>query len=307
VKDTKTVLLAMVSSGLVITWVYHFYDKSIYSSNKIETLKKDFSAVAPAVQDSLQKLFLQTINNLGTRFDSTNNNQGQFKSELETKLAEFYRLRSEIDLILKKETLKKEDLELAQTKTADLRKLISGLPNNSSNVNDERKMNPISFDEVKIPEKKPDEPLQKFKEDNNMPEEKVNSLSAFVVSDLDLSTVIARDDKETGTNMAQKTNKLVVSFAVKNNVSQSPNAEVFVVIKQPDGKVMNSDVWEAYSMDTNEGRKMAYTRKVKFDYQKGETKHLAFTINPDDYQTGNYSLQIYQNGFKIGERTKALN
>ena len=60
-------------------------------------------------------------------------------------------------------------------------------------------------------------------------------------------------------------------------------------------------------MDTNDGGKIGYTRMVKFDYQKGETKHLLFTINPDDYQKGNYSLQVYHNGYKIGETTKALN
>jgi hypothetical protein len=80
------------------------------------------------------------------------------------------------------------------------------------------------------------------------------------------------------------------------------------VITQPDGQLLTSDAWESSSsIDTrNEGKKR-YTRKVKFEYQKGETKRLVFSLNAEDYQKGTYNLQVYHNGYMIGQANKVLN
>ncbi len=297
----------MLSLGLVSTWAYHLYDKSIYTSHKKEVYIKDSAAVAQGIQDSLHRIYSETINNLGTELDSTKNTAGQLKGELNTKLAEIYRLRAEISTILKKNNIRKEDLNLARKKTVELQQLVTDLQNKNSSIEEEKKQISLAFDEVNTQVKKLEGNMQQLSQENKMLTEKVRLASTFMVSDLKISPVMVKNDKEIETNTANKASKLVVSFDVKNNVAQYENAEVFVVIRQPDGKVMNTDVWESFSMDTNDGRKLDYTRKVKFEYQKGETKHLFFSINPDDYQKGNYSLQVYHNGYKIGETAKILN
>ena len=297
----------MLSVGLVGTWVYHLYDKTIYTSRKTEVFIKDSAAVAQGIQDSLQRIYSLAINNLGTQLDSTKNTAGQLKGELNTKLAEIYRLRSEIASILKKNNIKKEDLDQARKKTTELQQLVSELQNKNSTIEEEKKQISLAFEEVNNQVRKLEGNMQQLSQENKILLEKVKLASTFIVTDLKISPVMVKNDREVETNVAQKASKLVVSFDVKNNVTQYDNTEVFVVITQPDGKVLNTDVWESYSMDTNTGGKIGYTRMVKFDYQKGETKHLLFTINPDDYQKGNYSLQVYHNGYKIGETTKALN
>jgi hypothetical protein len=307
VKKTKTVLLVMLSVGLVVTWAYHFYDKSVYSNRKSEVSIKDSVIVAQGIKDSLQRIYSRAINNLGTQLDSTKNTAGQLKGELSNKLSEIYRLRSEVASILKKSDLNKEDLDQARKKTAELQQLVSELQNKNSTIEEEKKQISFAFDEVNTQVKKMESNMQQLSQENKVLTEKVKLASTFVVTDLKISPVMVKNDKEVETNLIQKASKLVVSFDVQNNVTQYDNTEVFVVITQPDGKVLNTDVWEAYSMDTNDRGKIGYTRMVKFDYQKGETKHVMFTINPEDYQKGNYSLQVYHNGYKIGETTKALN
>jgi len=297
----------MLSVGLLCTWAYHLYDKTVYTSRKTEVFIKDSAAVAQGIQDSLQKIYSLTINNLGTQLDSTKNTAGLLKGELTTKLAEIYRLRSEIATILKKNNVKKEDLDLARKKTTELQQLVSELQNKNSSIEEEKRQISAAFEEVNTQVKKLEVNMQQLSQENKVLTEKVKLASTFMASDLKISPVMVKNDKDVETNVAKKASKLVVSFDVQNNVAEYDNAEVFVIITQPDGKVMNTDVWEAYSMETNDGGKMSYTRRVKFDYQKGEKKHLLFTINPDDYQKGNYSLQVYHNGFKIGEATKALN
>lgn len=297
----------MLSVGLVGTWVYHLYDKSVYTSRKTEIFIKDSAAVAQGIQDSLQRIYSLTINNLGTQLDSTKNTAGQLKGELNTKLSEIYRLRSEIAAILKKNNVKKEDLVLARKKTTELQQLVQELQNKNSSIEEEKKQISAALDVVNIQVKNLEGNMQQLSQENKVLTEKVKLASAFVVSELKLAPVMVKNDKEVETNVAKKASKMVVSFAVQNNITQYDDAEVFVVITQPDGKVMNTDVWEAYSTETNDGSKIGYTRKIKFEYQKGETKRLVFTINPDDYQKGNYSVQVYHNGYKIGETVKILN
>ena len=92
-----------------------------------------------------------------------------------------------------------------------------------------------------------------------------------------------------------------------NTVTGFSNAEVFAVITQPDGKVIQPDVWEAASINTHDFGKKRYTRKMKFEYQKGETKQLELTLKPEDYERGNYKLQVFHNGYLIGETVRKLN
>ena len=61
-----------------------------------------------------------------------------------------------------------------------------------------------------------------------------------------------------------------------NNISDEPVSEIYVVITQPDGKVLKTDVWDAFSIDTRKEGKKSYTRKVRFDYERGENKKLLF-------------------------------
>jgi hypothetical protein len=94
---------------------------------------------------------------------------------------------------------------------------------------------------------------------------------------------------------------------VQNNVTSYANAEIFAIITQPDGKVVQTDAWDAASISTHDYGKKPYTRKMKFEYLKGETKQLQATIKPEDYERGNYTLQVFHNGYLVGQAVKILN
>jgi hypothetical protein len=100
----------------------------------------------------------------------------------------------------------------------------------------------------------------------------------------------------------------VISFAVQNNVNQYNIADVYVVITQPNGEVVkNEDIWETTTTNTASGNNISYTRKVRFEYEKGEIKRLLFSVNADEYLKGNYTMQLFHNGYAIGQTSKTLN
>ena len=149
--------------------------------------------------------------------------------------------------------------------------------------------------------------MQKLGQENKILAEKVTLASSFVASELKLSPVTVKNDKEQETNLAKKAEKLIISFAVQNNVTDYQNADVFIVITLPNGKVLkNEDVWEATSINLQNGSRISYTRKVRFEYLKGESKRLIFSLDAEEYLKGTYTLQLYHNGYMIGQTMKTL-
>jgi len=299
--------MVMLSVGLVSTWTYHLYDKSKYSNSRKEIYVKDSLAVAQDVQDSLEKIYSKTINNLGASLDSSKNTQSALQGQLQSKLTEIYRLRGEINAILKKNNVKKEDLDIARQKAAELQLLVADLQSKNSSIEEEKQQIASVLDKVNIQVKDLESVNQQLGTENKVLVEKVNQASTFVVTDVHFSPIMVKNDKEQETSSASKTSKLIISFSVKNNIADYDKAEVFVVVTQPDGKLLTTDVWEsAATIDTRTDGKLRYTRKILFPYQKGDNKQLLFSLNADEYEKGTYKLQLYHNGFMIAETTKTL-
>lgn len=298
----------MLAVGLVGTWVYHLYDKTNYTRKRKEVFVKDSLAVAQGVQDSLQKIYTATITGLDTQLVAARNKQGELKGELGTKLSEIYRLRAEIAAILKNNNAKKEDLAMARQKTAELQQLVLELQGKNSTIEEEKQQISAVLDKVNIQVKNLEGGMQQLSQENKVLTEKLTAAAAFVASEVKLIPVAVKNEKETETNNAAKVSKLLVSFSVQNNIADAENADVYVIINQPDGSVMKPDAWESSSaLQTNNGEKKIYTRKIRFEYKKGESKKMLFSLSQDDYQKGNYTMQLYHNGYLIAQASKLLN
>lgn len=289
-KDTKTILLGLLSLGLVATWVYHLYDKTKYTTAKPAT---PVSSSVKNQQDSLQQIYTSTVNRLGAQLDSAKNTAGLLQGELAAKLNEINLLKTEIADLLRKNNAKQEDMALAGRKTTKLQQLVADLPQKNNTAKTEiKEQAPVVAEST--------QPAAAAAEKTTEP-------ALFTASDLKVIPIRINGEAEEETNEAENAGKLLISFAVKNNATGFNNAEVFAIITQPDGKVMQTDVWETASINTHDFGKKVYTRKMRFEYQKGETKQLQLTLKPEDYEKGNYRLQVFHNGYLIGETVRRLN
>ena len=306
-RDNKSILLALLAGGLIITWIYHIYDKSQYSNHTREVFIKDSLAVAEAVSDSLRKYYTNTLDQLGVekfQIDSTNN---LLKGELGQRINEINKLRDEIGTILKRKNLTQSDLAEAKTKIDDLQQRIDGLKTENTSLADERaRLNGI-LNQLNGEMNSLQQNMQKVSAENKELSQKINDASVFIASEIKFAAVdIKGEQRETETNQQKRANKFVTSFIVQNNILDLPSAEVVVVVSDPSGKSLNTEVWDAGSFETkNEGRKI-YTRKVRFEYNKGEPKRLIFSLEPDNFEKGTYKLSLYHNGVRIGESSWKL-
>lgn len=302
VKDSRSILLALLSVGLITTWVYHLYDKSNYASITKEIYIKDSIAVAEAVSDSLKRIFTQSLNQLGVEKSSIDSANKTLKGELGQRIQNINKLRADIGDILKKKNITQADLTDARNMIQDLQQKIEAMRSENTSLADERKKLNGILDQLNGEMNSLQKNIQQLTVENNEMSQKINDASIFIASEIKFSAIdVKQDQKEAETAQFKKADKFVVSFTVQNNVTDFQNAEVVIIITDPSGKILKTEVWDSGSFDTkSEGRK-AFTRKLKFEYKKSESKKIIFTIQPDNFEKGTYKFNLYHNGIMIGE------
>jgi hypothetical protein len=317
-KDTKTilllvvsVLLLLVSFALLWTWGYQFSHLTKEKNGTVFILK-DSTDAANNRRDSLRKAYNNTIASFN-QLDSTWVKADSLKNNLDVKLTEFYKLRNEIGDLLKNPR-SKADLDAAKLKIDELQRKVTALRTRNSEVEEENKKLQALIEEFRKNNLPPGNPVNPA---GSTGASSKSVTSAFLntgatattnmltATDMRLTAIMQLDGKEVETLEALQTDKFVGSFVVRNNSNSLANAEVYVVVIQPNGKILQNSAWDAGSFNTNEGRKL-YSFRFRFDYNKGDAKRLSFSLNGDQYAKGNYTVQLYQNGSLIGRMTKTL-
>ena len=303
-RDTKSLLLVLLSAGLVGTWAYHLYDKATHPQEDIKSEVVD-ATLAQSYQDSIKKIYNDSLAAISAqRAGMVNSDSLQFK--LDEKLQEIEKLKKEIAAILGNSSATREDLVVARHKRDELQVLVDELNDHNRSIADEKAQLASSLQQLSQEVEGLQKNVAQLTSDNEKLTEKVNLASIFVASDLKLEAVDVKSGNESETSKAKNTDKLVASFAVQNNVADMQNAETVIVMLQPDGQVLRSNVWDSGSFDTRSNGKKNYTRRIKFDYAKGESKKLLFTLDVQDCQKGNYLFQVWHNGVMIGQSAKQL-
>ena len=308
-KNIRPFLLLFVSSllfvvSLVFLWIWGIH---LNVRQNPELIKN--SPVYPVsvnnTRDSLTTVLTATANDLDHNFDFARHHVDSLKILLDWRLGEFYRLRGEIADLLKNKS-RPEDLILAKQKIEELQRTVKNLLDKNLDVEYENKKLTAVLRQLSGNENKNFIPVvQKVSNDAPLKEEKNDAISNVIVSDLHLSALVISEEKELETNKAEETGKLTGSFTVRNSSFQINNAELMVVIVQPNGQVLKNSEWDSGSFLTEEGRKI-YSYKFRFEYSRGEVKHLNFTLSTEKYQKGNYTMQIYHKGILIGRTQKSL-
>lgn len=314
-----SLLLFLMSFVILCTWGYNEYYRAKDSGKMTRVVKGDSATIAKAARDaanatrdSLQKIFFATIQNLDKRFDSTFNFADSLQIPLNQRLTEFFKLKTEISEILANRN-NDADLGIARQKISELQKKVNELAGRNNEVEQENRRLYAMLKQLSA-DKSPDETARPVSFENkavskvdNKPTAEKSSVTenSFQAYDLRLSSVMVTDNKELETFQAIQTDKFIGSFIVKNNNAINNVAELFIIISQPDGQVLQKSTWESGTFETMEGRKV-YSCKLRFDYTKGEPKKLLFSISSEKFVKGSYTMQVYYNGSLIGRIYKTL-
>jgi hypothetical protein len=131
--------------------------------------------------------------------------------------------------------------------------------------------------------------------------------STFSASNIQITPVNEkRSGKEKTTSSAKEVDKLVVSFDVENRIAKSGPADMYIMVTAPDGKVISDASLGSATLTTRTEGDKPFTTKVPVEYEQGTRKAVQFPIRAADFQSGDYKIEIYHNGFKIGEGVRTL-
>ena len=307
-KDAKSILLILLSVGMIGTWIYHLYDKSHYSTGKEKSAEKDTIVVTDdAVKDSLQRIYASALGEI-RETDSSRSNFDSLKNQLDSRMTEISKLRNEISIILSNKKISKEELFDAKNKILQLRSKIEEMQSKNTTLEEQQQKLNGELSQLNTAMKDLELNVSKLGAGKKELKDKINDASTLAASDIRLSFIDVKmaGDSEAETSKAKRANRFVVSFLVQNNIAQFENTEVFVIITTPDGAVVTNEIWESGNFETKKQGSKIYTRKLKFDYTKNEEKRLVFSLDYNNFKKGEYKLKIYHNGVEIGETTRIL-
>lgn len=298
-----SILFLIVSFVLLCVLGYNFYTQQNVQAKKINSLptQKNIAITNNKTRDTLQKLYDVAIHNFPNSQVIDSSLIKADSAAMGIKLGEVNKLKTEISSLLKDSTGDAQGLELARGKIKELQVMVESLKTKNIDIEKENKRLKALLEQASQNNSALSSNVQAYpKTDKQVVDNFKSSSSLFVANDIKFTTA---NDTEDEVNTADVAEKFIGSLIVKNSLVQGMG-EVMLVLIQPDGKVLRN-AWESGSFETDNGKKI-YSRKIKFDYNKGESRRLNFSMQADNIQKGTYTLQVYNNGKVIGKLAKVI-
>jgi myosin heavy subunit len=298
-KNYKNIIIGVLAAGLIAVSGFLIYAKN-QSSQTIQQQETQIAKVS-AEKSDVQNSFDASL----ARLDSMTTINTRLESQLTDKNNEIAQVKSEIRSILNKKNATASELARAKTLIASLNEKISSMEQEVARLTTENQT--LSNDKaVLIQEKeKLNQDLTATTTVKQELEKKVDVASTLNASNIIITPInVKGNGKEKVSTTAKRVDKFVVSFDVANRIIQTGKTDVYVVVIGPDGKAINTGT-ETFT--TREEGDKAFTAKVPVDLETAKMKNVEFAFIPgSDFKQGSYTVQIYQNGFLIGQGTREL-
>ena len=300
--DSKNVLLGILIAAIIILAGFFIYDHS----NSGEKLKAQETEVAKVTTEksNIQSSFDASL----ARLDSMQSVNTEMDSNLSASKNEIAKMKTEIRSILNKRNATSRELARARNLIAQLNGKISDLESQVAMLtqqNDSLRQNVAVLTSEKATLSRNLDSTIVIK---TVLEKKVDVASTLNADNITITPVKVRNNgKQKVSTVAKRVDKLLVSFDVNNRIIQPGTTDLYVVVIGPDGKPITTPASSTDTFTTREEGNKSFTAKLPVDLETAKTKNVQFAFAPGEhFQQGSYKIQIYQNGFLIGEKTREL-
>jgi predicted nucleic acid-binding Zn-ribbon protein len=301
-RDSKNLFIGLLAAALIILAGFFIYDHS-NSSDKLKTQQTEVAKVTTE-KSNIQSSFDASL----ARLDSMQTVNTETNDKLTASNEEIAKMKKEIRSILNKRNATSHELTKARNLIAQLNGKITDLESQIAMLtqqNDSLQQNVAVLTTEKATLTRNLDSTIVVKQ---VLEKKVDVASTLNASNISITPVkIKNNGKEKVSTVAKRVDKLLVSFDVNNRIIQPGTTDLYVVVIGPDGKPVTTSATGADTFVTREEGDKTFTAKLPVDLETAKTKNVQFAFTPGDhFQQGNYKIQIYQNGFLIGEKTREL-
>ena len=304
-KSSKNLAIGLLAAGLLGTWGYFLYDKN--QSGEKQQIVQTQSDNYMSQRDSIRSMYEDAEIRLDSITGANNSLQGE-KTALQSSLQkEIESKKAEIRKILNDKNATAAQLERAKTLIADLNNKISGLEAEVTRLQGENQELNVANTGLKQEKADLETNLSTVEAEKTELAQTVDIATTFSASNIQVTPVNEKKNgKEKNTTTAKRVDKLVVSFDVENRIAKSGAADMYLIVTGPDGQVITSSAMGSSTLNTREDGDKAFTAKVPIEYTQGKRQNVQFAIPQSDFHTGNYKVEVYHNGLKIGEGVRSL-
>jgi hypothetical protein len=296
--NSKNIVIGLLAVALLGSWAYFLM--KINRSDKEILSKTEEGVHYMSQRDSLESLYKFTLD----KYDSVTVANNDLSGKLTTKQTEISKLKAEINSILKKKNASQSELARAKTLIDELNSQIETLQAENARLTGENQTLTAEKTQLIVEKDTLQANLNTTQAEKKVLEQTVDVGSTFSASNIAIIPLNEKNGgKEKETTTAKKVDKLVVSFDVENRIAKSGPADMYILVTAPDGKVIDAS---GGTFTTREEGDKTFTSKLTVPYEQGKRQNVQLPLVQDKFQTGDYKIQVYHNGFKIGEGVRTL-
>ncbi|MEN9964768.1 MAG: hypothetical protein RL582_1863 [Bacteroidota bacterium] len=300
---SKNILFAILIIALLATWGYIIWDKN--NTRELVQQKDNQISSTSAQRDELQK----ALDDATVRYDQIKTAGAEKDSVIIERDKEITAKKSKIQALLSKANNSAKDIQEAK-------KMIESL-----NVDIESykaqiaKLEAANAELSKSNQTLTGERDQLQKDYDSSKEEirnKENTINIGSTLHASRFNVLALNEKRSGklkeTSKAKKADKLRITFDLDENlITPSGTKTLYIIITDPNKKIISSENMGSGIFNAREIGNIPFTQKMDVDYTQNKRQTISFDWKGEgSYVSGNYKIEVYNNGFKIGEAVRPL-
>jgi hypothetical protein len=298
----RNVIIGLLVAALLGTWGYLLWNKNPGTSNALTSNKE--VATAMSESDSLRQMFNLAEMRLDSITGANNSLQGE-KTALQTEIES---KKAEITKILNDKNATSADLRRARQMISQLNGQIARLETQVTQLKGQNQELTARNTHLVSEKGVLSQNLQNKIQENDQLANTVDVGSTLAATGMTITPLKEkRSGKEKVTNFARKVDKMRVGFNVQNRITTSGPADLYVIVTDPTGHTVQNGNLGSGAMTTRQDGDRNFTAKIPVEYEQGSRKDVSFPIRNDGgFQSGEYKIEVYHNGFKIGEGIRTL-
>ena len=301
--NLRTILTAALGVALLATWGYVIYDKN--KSKETIQQKETVIASTSLQRDQLQK----ELEDAAMRYDVLKTSNSKMDSAITAKDRDIDGKKAKIQQLLNKSNATAAELSEARRLIASLNGDINGYQAQVA-VLQQQKTQLIS--EKAVVTQQRNSALRNYDSSTLVIKQKEDLINVGSTLHASNFNIVGINEKSSGrektTSTAKRVDKLRISFDLDENmITQSGSKELYVCITAPDGTPVAVQALGSGTFSTREGNEKPYTQKIDVNYSQNKRQTVSFDWKQNStFLTGNYKIEVFNNGFKVGEGYKPL-
>ena len=290
-------------AALLGTWGYIIYDKN--KTKESIDQKETVIATTSTQRDELQK----ELEDAAMRYDMLKTSNSKKDSSITSKDRDIEEKRARISTLLSKVNATQSELSEAKSLIASLNGDIEGYRNQVEVLQGQKVQ--LVQEKAKVTGQR-NRALQDYDSATVVIKERENVISVGSTLQASNFNIVGIHEKKSGkeklTTTAKRVDKLRISFDLNENlIAQSGTKEIYVCITAPDGTPIAVEALGSGTFSTRDGEQKPYTQKLDVNYTQNKKQNISFDwISNTNFVTGNYKIEVFNNGFKVGEAFRPL-